>query len=112
MLLNLSGMARTWLSAADEERERRTVEALLDPKVGDLFCEHYTFWLYVLERDGDQMTTIEASAPCTFPEDGVIRTVSVAEFATRFQTSAGPWVFLYDRDRCVEGWIDRGRREP
>ena len=90
-----------------QEWKRQTEEALADPRVGDRFGEMYTFWLYVVARDGDEVTTLEASGPCIFPDDGEARAYSIAEFRDRFTDSAGPWVLLCDRGRDVAGWLER-----
>lgn len=85
-----------------------TAAAFDDPQIGDLFTEMLAYWVYVVARDGDTVTTMEASAPCTFPRDGKIKIGTVAEFKDRFayKTIPGYSVRLYSRGNDVSGWLD------
>jgi hypothetical protein len=78
-----------------------------DPQVGDRFSEMYTFWMFVVGRVGDEVVTMEASAPCTFPKDGVVHQYTLVEFRRRFgyEHIPGYWVSLVDRGKDVKGWL-------
>lgn len=76
-------------------------EAFADPQPGDRFTEMYAFWLYVIARDGDEVTVIHASAPCTFPKDGTIERLPVSEFKDRFY-----YAYFLDGGNNVSGWLD------
>ena len=91
-----------------DERREQAREALRNPRVGDRFHEMYSFWICVVERQGDRVTTMQASAPCTFPEDAEVRFWSVEEFGTYFGVDrpTGPTLLLADRGNQVEGWIE------
>jgi hypothetical protein len=96
-----------------EQAKANTEVALLDPRVGDRFHEMYSFWCYVVAVEGDMVTTMEASPPCSFPEDGKIKTMSKAELVQRFCLSFhGPWVMLADRDNDVSGWLEKQQEKP
>lgn len=90
---------------------RQTAAAILNPRPGDRFTEMCSFWLYVLAIDGDSITSIEASAPCTLPRDGKIKTMSKREFAKRlaYRGGGGYWVRLVDRGNDVAGWLTARR---
>lgn len=83
------------------------------PRPGDRFTEMYSFWLYILEVNGDEITYMEASAPCTLPKDGTVRTSSLDEFRERFsyQGIDGYWITFVDHDNNVAGWKDAGRQQ-
>ena len=103
-------MSKTAAEPFNYERQQRlTLEALADPQVGDRFHEMYSYWLYVVAVEGDEVTTLEASAPCTFPDDGK-RWIGTREaYRQRFDTCAGPWIMLADRGNDVEGWLGAER---
>jgi hypothetical protein len=86
--------------------ERKTKAALADPQVGDRFQEMLSFWLYVVHREGDQVITMEAGAPCTFPDDARTWRGSVEEFQRRWlsEYSGKPTVLLEDRGNDVSWW--------
>lgn len=97
-----------------EEIERLTHEAMLDPQVGDRFCEMYTHWVYVVKVTKKYVWTLAASAPCSFPEDGdlVKRT---REDYIHYYSYKSPnlkdkyFVQLVDRNRNVMGWYTKKR---
>jgi hypothetical protein len=97
-----------------DEAERQTAAAFDDPQVGDRFHEMYSFWVYVVAREGDQVTTMESGAPCTFPDDARVWIGTVEELKKRFAygTIPGYGVILEDRGNNVGGWLDMVRREP
>ena len=90
----------------DPEKEA-TERALADPQVGDRFHEMYSFWLYVIRRDGDIVTTMEVSPPATLPDDGKVRIQTVTELRERlaYGNIPGYWVRLRDRGNNVAGWV-------
>ncbi len=87
-------------------KDEATELAFRSPAVGDRFHEMYSFWVYVMAREGDVVTTIEASPPCTFPEDGKVRVQTLDEFRKRFAYGSIPgyWVRFCDSGNDVEGW--------
>lgn len=97
------------MSSFADNNKMITEVAFDNPQVGDRFTEMFNYWLYVVARDGEQITTMEAIAPCTLPDDGEIRTyATVEEFRARFRyggTTPGYWVRLIDRDHDVSGWL-------
>jgi hypothetical protein len=96
-----------------EEAERQTAAAFADPQVGDRFHEQYSFWVYVVAREGDQVTTMEASPPCTFPDDARVWTGTVEELRKRFFCGSLDYsVVLEDRGNNVGGWLDMMKGEP
>ena len=105
------------------DNKAETMAAINDPQVGDLFHEQYSFYLYVVARDGDMVTTMEASPPCTFPDDGKVHVQTVSAFIQRvsYESIPGSWVRLRSRGNAVEGWLkdeqteseaDHDDREP
>lgn len=92
---------------------KQTTEAMDDPQVGDRFTEMFTFYVYVLDVSEGEIVTIEGSPPCIFPDDGLIRRMTVDKFRERFGygTIDGYWVVLLDRGNNVAGWLDNGRDE-
>lgn len=96
------------LNFGGQENHALTAAVFDDPRVGDLFTEMLAFWVYVVARDGDTVTTMEASAPCTFPRDGKIVTGTLDEFRNRFAYGSIPgyWVRLHSRGNDVAGWLD------
>jgi hypothetical protein len=86
-----------------------TREAFADPQVGDRFQEMYSFWVFVVRVDGQHVTTLEASPPCTVPDDGKLRHFATHEQyreAYRYGTNPGYWVRLADRGNDVSGWYE------
>lgn len=81
-------------------KAQRNEEAFKDPQPGDRFTEMYAFWLYVLDRNGVQVTVMYASAPCQFPEDGIVEKLPVSQFKERFD-----YTYLVDRGNNVSGWL-------
>lgn len=91
------------------EKDRQTDAAFADPQPGDRFAEMYSFWLYVVARNGDLVTTIEAGVPCEFPRDGRIKTQTVKEFQARFSYDGRPdlghTMDLIDRGNDVSWFV-------
>ncbi len=100
-------------TANTAERNAATAEAMNDPQVGDRFHEMYSFFVYVVFREKDKIVTLEASPPCTLPEDGTLKSQTVQQFQERFSygTIDGYWVSLCDRGNNVEGWMDAAKVE-
>lgn len=96
-----------------KKMQAETEEAMADPRVGDRFTEMYAFWVYVTAIDGDQIVTLEASGPCTFPDDGKQRVQTRDEFRKRFGygTQPGSWVTLAGRGHDVSGWLRYAHEE-
>jgi hypothetical protein len=72
-------------------------------KKGDRFTEMYAFWMYILKVTKNYIYTINASAPCTFPDDGKVEKLTRKEFLTKFY-----FVYLVDRGNDVNGWLKKG----
>lgn len=91
----------------NEQGDKATAEAMDDPRIGDRFSEFYSFWLYVVDRDGDHITTMEASPPCEFPKDAKLAKYSLVDFRKRFAYGSIPGysIRLVDRGNDVSGWI-------
>lgn len=83
-----------------------TAQMLADPQVGDRFTEMYSFWLYIIGRSGEWVTTMEGSPPCTFPQDGIVRTQTVEELHKRLAYGSIPgfWMEAAGRGHDVRGW--------
>jgi hypothetical protein len=92
-----------------EQLKRHTAEAMADPQVGDRYTEMYAFWIYVVDVGEESVTTLEASPPCTVPDDGTLRVFATRdEFRSRYTYSdptLGYWVKLADRGHDVTGWV-------
>jgi hypothetical protein len=82
-----------------------TVKALRDPKVGDRLQEMLSHWVYVVAVEGDQVITMSASAPCTFPADAKVRRHTRRSFREHYGGDR-PWLLLEDRGNNVEGWLE------
>lgn len=95
--------------------EQATGLALQDPRVGDLFTEDCSYWVYVVYRSGDNVATLSISAEhhdnedLTFPEDGKLERHTLAEFRKMLSYAAIPgyWVRLAGRGHDVAGWYER-----
>lgn len=87
--------------------EAEIEEIMADPQPGDRFHEYYAFWCYVVARDGERVTIMHASAPCSFPEDGTVETMTVEELRAKFryETMQRYYVGGAGRGHNVDGWI-------
>ena len=84
-----------------------TAQVFQNPQPGDRLTEMYAFWVIVVERGGDMVTWLEASAPCTLPEDGKAYCSTVAMFSERFryQSDMPGWsVRATEKKSDVTGW--------
>lgn len=90
------------------DRHIDTEIAMDDPQVGDLYSEMFSFYLYVVERDGDKVVTMEGSPPCEFPNDKV-KAQTVEELKARFAYGSIPGysIKLLGRGNDVAGWYTR-----
>jgi hypothetical protein len=91
------------------DNKEATVQAFQDPQVGDLFDEMCSYWIYIVARDGERVTTMESAAPCTFPKDGKVTEYATLEAfrkAFRYPTNSGYFVRLSSRSHDVSGWLD------
>lgn len=87
-----------------------TDEAFAEPQVGDRFHEMYSFWMYVVHMDGEYVVAMEASPPCTVPDDGRLRRFASHDAfraAYAYGTIPGYWVQLADRGNDVSGWYEQ-----
>lgn len=83
-------------------------DALRNPRVGDRYTEMFAFWLYVVGVVGETIITMEASPPCTLPDDGEIKIQTRDELERRLAYGSidGYWVRLVDRGNNVDGWLE------
>lgn len=86
--------------------EKEIEQIMADPQAGDRFQEMYSFWGYVVHRDGDNVVIMTASPPCTFPQDAKVMKCTVAEMRTYFSydSADGYWVTGAGRGHDVNGW--------
>ena len=87
-----------------------TLQALRDPQPGDRFHEMYSYWVYVVRRDGNEVWYCEANPPCKFPQDAKLTKTTVEKMLKHFTNDLNtygptPWVRLSDRGNDVKGWI-------
>jgi hypothetical protein len=86
-----------------------TIQAFDDPQVGDRFHEMLSYWVYVVARDGERITVMDAIPPCSLPKDGRAigyDTLEAFRAAFRYPTNPGYWVRLADRGHDVSGWLE------
>lgn len=93
-----------------EEENDLTIEAMNSPMPGDRFTEMFSFYVYVLKRDGDMITFMECNAPCELPKDGKVKRLPLDSFKKRYAygTIPGYSIRLCDRGNNVEGWDTLG----
>lgn len=92
-------------------KDAETMDALRNPQVGDRFHEMYSWWVYVVAVDADQVVTMLCGAPCTFPDDAEMRVQTKAEFlksGTYPSMPDKPCAHLADRGNDVSGWVQPG----
>lgn len=93
-----------------EEREVATGKAFENPRAGDRYSEMLSYWMYVVAVNKKTIITMEASPPCTFPQDAKVRYFETREdfrYAYSYKTGTlGYWVLLEDRGNNVSGWLD------
>lgn len=98
----------------DTEKEA-TALAMDNPQIGDRYQEMFSFWMFVVGREDDVITTLEAAAPCSFPEDGKARRFdSLEAFREHWgygTAGLGYWVRLSGRGYDVGGWLDVAERK-
>jgi hypothetical protein len=95
-----------------QEIQRLTAEHMENPQVGDRFHEVYSWWVYVVDRQGDQLVIAEGRArPSDFPDGATFCTMTVQEFRQKntYRSIPGYSVDYCDTDpKTVEGWLDKG----
>ena len=89
-----------------------TAAAMDNPQPGDRFTEMYAFFMYVLAREGQTITVMEAHPPCVLPEGGFVLTMSLTAFRKRYgyENAPGYYIRLCDRGHAVAGWAEAGQR--
>ena len=97
------------LNFPKDDREIRTLAAMKDPQPGDRFQEMFSFWVYVVHRGIDEVVTMEANPPCTFPTDAETKHYTLKGFFDYFSYGTESlkdrfWVDLCDRGNNVAGW--------
>ncbi len=93
--------------------KKKTEEAMQDPQVGDEFTEMYTFFFFVIAREGDRITVMETppERPCVLPRDGIVKVMTLDEFKQAYSYDGGKsgyWVRLCQRGVNVDGWVRNG----
>lgn len=94
------------------QAEHQATEAMMDdPRVGDRFQEMYSFWMYIVGRDGQCVTVMEANPPCTLPDDGKLRTFPTVEdfkraYAYGHKPERGYWIWEAGTGHNVNGWAE------
>lgn len=90
------------------EMMEATKQAFAAPQVGDRFHEMFSFWMFIVAIEGDEIIVMTATPPCTFPRDGrVERYPCVHAFRAAWSysyDSAKYTVLLADRGNDVSGW--------
>ena len=89
---------------------------MINPQKGDRFHEFYTFWGYVVKVSERYVWTMEASAPCVFPDDGILKKMTKKQFRIRFSREDPKkpdsyWITLQDRGNDVDGWYQFEKRQ-
>jgi Zn-finger protein len=90
-----------------ETKKDDTLIALKDPKIGDVYTEFYSFFVYVLGRNDTVVTYMEANSPCELPKDGKTHTSTLEDFNAKFTYDRidGSWVRLINRGKdIVPSW--------
>lgn len=92
--------------------KKDTAEAMQYPRVGDEFTEMYAYSFFVIAREGDTITIMEAppERPCELPRDGIVLMMTLDEFRKKYSYDSGTpgyWVRLIERGVDVAGWRDR-----
>lgn len=90
---------KTW-----PEKNPETAEAFANPRVGDRFHEMWSFWMYVVAINGDEVVTMTLCPPGELPRDGKVeRYVTADQYRAAFQykSMAGYWITLDSRDNDI-----------
>jgi len=98
----------------ERDAKKLTLQALQDPQPGDRFHEMYSYWIYVVHRDGEEVWYCEANPPCSFPTDAKLTKTTVPKMFERFTTvghllhinpgKRSAWIRLSERGNDVSGW--------
>lgn len=91
-----------WKKKAEE-----TAVAFDNPKVGDRFHEMCSFWVYVVAVHKEWIGILEASGPCTLPEEGKVSFMTKEDFKKRYAYGGMPGYCIHfcDSDNDVKGWV-------
>jgi len=85
-----------------------TGEAFANPQPGQAFHEMYSFWVVVVHVDKAHVIVMEASPPCTLPDDGKLRGFETHDDFRRAYSyqggKSGYWVRLSPKPVDVSGW--------
>jgi len=90
-----------------DDNKKKTKEAFENPRVGDLFHEMYSFWVFVVLVSDTHVAIMYAIGPCEFPADAITDILTRDEYAKRFQYSESNKdysVMFRSHDNNVEGW--------
>jgi len=95
----------------------QTAEAMQKPRAGDHFTELFSYHMFVLQVNGNEIIYAECSSPAELPKDLKKITCSYQEFHDRFQYDSDKmkgkyWVDLYERDVDVHEWYDHFNIPP
>lgn len=94
----------------NDDPRARTADAFANPEVGDRFHEMWSYWVYVIGIDGDQVTTFESGYhPSQHPTQGERKIYPTREAFRRhfaYGTIPGYWVTLQRRGCDVASWLD------
>ncbi len=89
-----------------------TAQQFNNPQPGDTFTEMLTFYVIVLERNGDMVTWTEAHPPCELPRDGKILAGTVRQFSQSYEYGTIPgWSVYATKSTDVTGWLDYMRQD-
>lgn len=85
-----------------------TAAIFANPQPGDRLSEHLAYWVIVVDRRDEWVWWLEASAPCTLPQDGKAFCGTVAQFSARFRYRSIPgWtIHALKSSSGIEGWLE------
>lgn len=89
--------------------ERATSAAMQDPQPGDQFTEMYAVFVFVLKRNWDLVTFLEAMGPCNLPEGGKVYTMTLDGFRAKYAYGHGVpgyCISLIKRGEDYSGWAE------
>ena len=84
--------------------ELETYIHMKDPQPGDRFHEMYSYYVHVVERNGDKVTIEEYFPPANIPTDAKIKTMTVKEFDQyyAYKSIPGYSIKYIDNDAPIE----------
>ena len=88
-------------------KKRATMEAILDPQVGDAFHEMFSYWLIVVRYDMNDVWYLDGNPPISFPEEGRLVRTTLSKYI-EYCTYDSPmnnqsWLRLHQRGVDVTG---------